>query len=617
MKIKYALLATLFFPTVLCAQQPLDTIWHTKKAHIDVVVNSGGTYVQSMEIANVVLNQQAINALGTTHIGYSASLQEAEIVDAATIKASGERIPVAKSAILTQDAPGPQNVTVLQDFKFKTIVFPRLEVGDSIYYKAKITQKTPIFPGQFSFLQLFPKNVIWDDARVTVSAPKSYPLDVKAIDVSGGTAADSGDTRTWTWTHKSSQAQAIEPGTVSLGLHSPRVMVSSFRDYGALAAAYQARAQDKAKRTPAIQSLADELTKGAADQKEQVKRLYDWVAHNIRYVAIHLDIGGFVPHPAEEVLAIRYGDCKDHVVLLEALLAAKGIASTPALIDLRPNYALPEVATPQAFNHVITYIPSLDLYLDSTNPYAPFGVLPMENTDKPVIHTAAYDGIKRTPPSTSDNASISKTTLVFNKDGGLAGDIKIESKGPVAILMRGMANSIPPGREGEFVHHFLGQNGIAGAQGSLQKTDDSNTGINTFAIQYRSGNAQNVSAPGALTISPPFTTPFSLSNTMHSMALQERKHPYLCAARTVEENFEVTLPGNLKIVAIPKGLTSEMEDASYRSTYRLEGNSLIVTRQLVSRIKGNVCEPSRYKEQYEMAQAIVADLKSQVLYQPE
>ena len=40
------------------------------------------------------------------------------------------------------------------------------------------------------------------------------------------------------------------------------------------------------------------------------------------------------------------------------------------------------------FNHVITYVPGLNLYLDSTARFAPMGALPDEVMDKPVLQPA-------------------------------------------------------------------------------------------------------------------------------------------------------------------------------------------------------------------------------------
>jgi hypothetical protein len=53
---------------------------------------------------------------------------------------------------------------------------------------------------------------------------------------------------------------------------------------------------------------------------------------NIRYLGIDVGAGGFVPHDAQSILDNRYY-CKDHVVMLEALPAAAGIDSSPALIN--------------------------------------------------------------------------------------------------------------------------------------------------------------------------------------------------------------------------------------------------------------------------------------------
>ena len=111
------------------------------------------------------------------------------------------------------------------------------------------------------------------------------------------------------------------------------IALSSFASYADYAQAYQARAKPMAAVTPEIAKLARDLTLGAADERDKVRRLYNWVSRNIRYVAVYAGAGGWVPHSAASVLENLYGDCKDHVTLLEALLDAVGIASSPALIN--------------------------------------------------------------------------------------------------------------------------------------------------------------------------------------------------------------------------------------------------------------------------------------------
>ena len=76
---------------------------------------------------------------------------------------------------------------------------------------------------------------------------------------------------------------------------------------------------------------------------------------------------------------------------------------------------------PLAFNHVITYLPSLDLYVDSTAQFAPFGILPFGDTDKPVALTS-LGRLGRTPRMRADvNVSRTKVSMVIHSDGTIEG----------------------------------------------------------------------------------------------------------------------------------------------------------------------------------------------------
>ena len=139
---------------------------------------------------------------------------------------------------------------------------------------------------------------------------------------------------------KQDQAYPTESGEVDISDFAPHLAFSTFASYADFAHAYQVRAKPMAAVTPAIAAVANELVAGAADDRTKVRKLYNWVSGNIRYVAESVGSNGFIPHAAHSVLDNRYGDCKDHVVLLEALLAAVGIDSTTALINSDSSYTL-------------------------------------------------------------------------------------------------------------------------------------------------------------------------------------------------------------------------------------------------------------------------------------
>jgi transglutaminase-like putative cysteine protease len=159
--------------------------------------------------------------------------------------------------------------------------------------RTRETQVTPLFPGQFSVNDTFSNNKAIKSASVTINAPASMKLYADVVDISGGLVAANADgQQTWHWSMKDAPALPGEPIAPSIDDRSPRLSVATFAGYEALAQAYRARAQTQAAVTPDIQALADEVTKGIVDRRDQADALYQWVGRNVRYVAVFLGFGG-------------------------------------------------------------------------------------------------------------------------------------------------------------------------------------------------------------------------------------------------------------------------------------------------------------------------------------
>ncbi|MBK7711537.1 MAG: transglutaminase domain-containing protein [Bacteroidales bacterium] len=84
-------------------------------------------------------------------------------------------------------------------------------------------------------------------------------------------------------------------------------------------------------RTKQLKSHSD-----AVSADEKTKLLLDFVRNNIRYVAADIDRGGFTPHPLQEIINSRYGDCKDQVMLFISLLKCAGMEAFPVLVNPYP-----------------------------------------------------------------------------------------------------------------------------------------------------------------------------------------------------------------------------------------------------------------------------------------
>ncbi len=95
------------------------------------------------------------------------------------------------------------------------------------------------------------------------------------------------------------------------------------------------------------------------------------------------------------------------------------------------------IGTHYPINHVIIYVPSLYLYLDSTDTFAPLGRLPLSDRDKPVILTA-LDRLGRTPRmKADDHLSRTEVHMTIRADGTISGrsyEIPIHAPFPLLSL---------------------------------------------------------------------------------------------------------------------------------------------------------------------------------------
>ena len=71
-----------------------------------------------------------------------------------------------------------------------------------------------------------------------------------------------------------------------------------------------------------VQAKAAALTAGKQTTLEKIAALAAFAQRDIRYVAIEIGVGALQPHPAASILTSRFGDCKDKVTLLAAMLKA-------------------------------------------------------------------------------------------------------------------------------------------------------------------------------------------------------------------------------------------------------------------------------------------------------
>ncbi len=248
-----------------------------------------------------------------------------------------------------------------------------IRVGDVIDYAYSISGENPIFKGHFISSFLLQWAYPMHQQRYRLLWPASKKLTVQ----NHGTTIQpeiksAGQFLDYRWS-LDNEAPFVFEGSVPGSVESYRwIQFTDFSDWRDVAnwalPLYS---------SPAKMGIPDELAKKIFVWKyltpeEQITKALRFVQDDVRYLGIEIGPNSHQPNPPDAVFARRFGDCKDKVVLLCAILHELNIEAAPVLVDSYHGAGLEKWApSPYAFNHVVTRV-KLDghyLWLDPTMAY--------------------------------------------------------------------------------------------------------------------------------------------------------------------------------------------------------------------------------------------------------
>lgn len=506
------------------------------------------SYTETNDFEYKALTDQGARTEGRLPITYDKSRSTLEILTAETIKADGRHIAVPASAIARQS--GILGAFTLKDFEVVSLNWPEFTPGDAAHIVYRLHSK-PLLPESFSVDVTPYLRALQDKVEVSIDAPADMPLNVVARDFRTDTDRLDHGHHLLVWSMSVDKTREAEPNQTDARITNPHLWVSSFANWDAMAATYLPLYQAKVAQTPEITRLANELTAGAATDREKARRLYDWIRQNIRYVAIYAGLETWVPHSADQVLQNRFGDCKDHAVLLDAMLRAVGIASYPVLIQKdETSYRLPDIAMPGFFNHMINYLPSLDLYVDTTSPVTEFGILPDDDQGKQVLRAGAGQLLGQTPASTADaRQSRRVTSIEIHQDGSATVDTQLWFSGDLRSWYNAFRTVHQDGKANKWATDQLEAQKKRG-QAKLTWLAEKD-GWQGFEITQTVENFMSEREIGLINFGHAYTGNLSIYSSLDPFERTSRNSSFACRAITLTDTVKVSVPDNLKVLRLP------------------------------------------------------------------
>ena len=129
--------------------------------------------------------------------------------------------------------------------------------------------------------------------------------------------------------------------------------------------------------TSRVADTAKRLVRGVDDTGRKIEVISAYVQKELHYEAIEFGRRAYIPKTARETLRDRYGDCKDHAVLLYSMLNSVGIPAELALVNLRQQVQ-PGLPNVDQFDHMIVSVPQSGgrIFIDTTDKDFSLGSMP-------------------------------------------------------------------------------------------------------------------------------------------------------------------------------------------------------------------------------------------------
>lgn len=366
-------------------------------------------------------NPRLEDAVRAQRIPYSPSREVVEILSAERIRPSGE---VQKASSIRDNGPRGKVSGMYVDQRFKLIVFDDLDAGDLVHIRFRVDSAGDnIFGGFFGDVEALQAGVPKKNVLYTAIAPERTPLFYSTIRAEAPEQEKKDGLIKYVWSYDHVDAIEIEPYAPPYPQLGSMVSVSTYETWDDLGKWYARLFSEQLELDEAARLAGKKAVRGAKTDADKVRRLYDYVVKNTRYVGIELGIHGWKPFKASEVHRRRYGDCKDKATLLSALLRDNGVDATITLVRTSDRGYLPdEHATMWAFNHAITYVPSMNLFLDPTAEFSGSTELPYQDQGASalIVHPDGRTKKTRLPKSgPKDNRNESDYVATIRRDTSL------------------------------------------------------------------------------------------------------------------------------------------------------------------------------------------------------
>jgi tetratricopeptide (TPR) repeat protein len=563
---------------------------HSRRSLVDLQVTTvfpNGLASRFHQVAYQALTDAAAEEGREYDFEYEADSQTVQVRAARVYRGDGsiEEAVESGAGAMAEDP----TLSIYTSARRYFVRFPRLQPGDVVELQYRVEDVAPrnAFADYFGEVAYMQSTEPCAYSEYVLITPKSRAFYFNEPRIPGlsHTVEEGADQRIFRFVARDLHAVEQEPEQPPWAEVLGHVNVSTYRSWDEMGRWYWGLVKDQFVPDDEVRRRAEALTTGIKDEAGKVRAIYDYVVQKTRYVALEFGIHGYKPYRCAQIFARGFGDCKDKATLIVTMLGALGIKATPVIVrsgnkgDIETS---PASLAP--FDHMIAYVPSLDLYLDGTAEYT--GSLELPAMDRGAMALQINEGVAKfvrlpNPPAVA-SVSTHRIDASLSTDGAAQLDWRVEVSGVSAPewRVRFHAAATRNQRMQQAIDAILPGSEVTGVEaGNLEDVEQK------VSLRVRGRAPQFARLEGDA-----FAVPLGRKEHMirdYAPLANRKLDVRLSAQWTEEDDWTVHLPPLAKVRTAPASARGTSPFGSYALDVESTGNVLRV-RTTVSLVKTRI-----------------------------
>jgi hypothetical protein len=576
---------------------------------------------------------------GTAEVYYNSPGEKVTSLHGWCIPAQGKDYEVKDKDALDVAPPGIEGGELISDARAKILLIPAPDPGNIVGYEYEKEEQPLVLQEGWGFQEAIPVR----ESHFSLQLPAGWEFKASFLNYPEVKPTESGN-NLWQWTV--TDVRGIRPeqdmppfagvvGAMIVSLITQQAREKEFSNWREMGVWYWNLEKGSLDASPELKQKVAALTASSPTTLDKMRVLANFVQHDIRYVAIELGIGGWKPHPATDIFAHHYGDCKDKATLMRAMLQEIGVKSFQVAINTERGSITPDTPAYQGFDHQITVIQLPDgvsddslvatvqhpklgrlLFFDPTNDLVPFGQIPeYEQASYALVVSPDGGDLVQVPKQPSAMNSIVRTAkLTLDPSGKLQGDVKEVRLGQRAWYERGRLLTVTRDTDRvKPIEELLGS-----SLSNFRITDAKVVNLQQTSLPFgfvysfeAAGYAKNA---GGLLLVRPRVIGSKADAVLETK--EPRKFPIEFPGPVRDtDSFEITLPPGYEVDDLPPPVDADFEFASYHSKTEVKGDVIGYTRTFeVKELSVPVSKSEELKKFYRI---IASDERNTAVLKPK